>query len=236
MPVNRLWQLGAALVALGALALGWFLGVSPALDARATSTSQLASLQSANDQTALRIAKLAKDKQQLPQLQQQLAGLLTSVPTSADIPDFVNQINAAASQSGVTVTSIGVSDATPFQPVAPPAGSAAPTASSTTATGSTPTPSPSPTVAPGMPPVTDALVDSKSMAVIPVDIAATGTLTQSLDFVKAMQSGARLYLVTKVATNPLSGTETASTGQFTVTLSGTVYTLTKTTSQPAATK
>jgi hypothetical protein len=217
MPVNRLWQIGAALVALGALALAWFLGVSPALTDHESAVAQLASLTSTNDQTALKIAKLAKEKQQITQLQDQLASLHGSVPTSADAPGFVNEINAAATQSHVTVTGITVSDAQQYKAATPPANTSTPSS----------TASPKPTVAPGMPPVTDGLITSDTMAVIPVDITATGTLSQTLDFVKALQFGTRLYLVTKVSTNPVGGDLTGPNDQFTLTMSGSIYALTK---------
>jgi Tfp pilus assembly protein PilO len=235
MPVNRLWQIGAAIVAVGALALAWFLGVSPAMAAHESAAAQLASLKSTNDQTVAKIVQLAKAKQQLPQLQQQLADLRGSVPTDADAPGFVTEINAAASQSGVTVTGISISDAQPYKPATAPAnsGSSSSTSTATPAPGSTP--APTPTVAPGMPPVTNSLITDSTMAVIPVSITATGTLSQSLDFVKALQFGTRLYLVTNVSTNPVGGEATGPNDPFTLTLSGSIYALTGSAAQASAT-
>jgi Tfp pilus assembly protein PilO len=219
MDSNRLWQIGAALAAVGALALGWFFGVSPALDAKSSSDSQLATVQDTNATTSAEIAKLEAAKRQLPKLQSELDALLSSVPASDQTPAFVDQLDAAAQASGVAVTGIKISDAQQYKPATPPQGAAAPAA--TPAAGATP----KPTVAPGMPPVTSPLITSKSLAVTPVDVTVTGSYAQSLAFVKAAQFGERLYLVTKIAVTPQAATGDAAAA-MTTTLSGYIYTLT----------
>jgi len=215
MDTKRIWQLGAAILAIGILALGWFVGVSPQLDAASESSQQTAALRAANDQTQLVINGLAAQQKKLPDLKAQLAALLTSVPDSAALPPFVDELNAAATAASVQITGINVSDPQAYQPVAGAA--PAPTAAAT--------PAPTPTAAAGMPPVTNPLITPQTMAVIPVSVTIKGPYANTLAFVKQLQSGARLYLVTTLTTSQDKAGDPGD-GAVVVTVSGFVYALT----------
>jgi Tfp pilus assembly protein PilO len=215
MDTKRIWQLGAAILAIGILALGWFVGVSPQLDAASESSQQTAALRAANDQTQLVINGLAAQQKKLPDLKAQLAALLTSVPDSASMPPFVDELNAAATAASVQITGINVSDPQAYQPVAGTAPAPAATAA----------PTPDPTAAAGLPPVTNALITPQTMAVIPVSVTIKGPYANTLAFVKQLQSGARLYLVTTLTTSQDKSGDSAD-GAVAVTVSGFVYALT----------
>lgn len=235
MDVKRIWQLGAAVVALGILALGWFLGVNPQLDAAAQAAGQTSSLAMTNDQTQITIGGFATQQKKLPQLEAQLSSLLRSVPDAELIPSFITELNEAATGASVRITGIDVSDPQQYQPAT------APSTSSTTSTSSTATPTPAPTTAAtpapaatatpaatpqaGMPPVTSPLITAQTMAVIPVAVTVSGSYADTLAFVGAVQKGTRLFLVTKLTTSQDSSAA-ASNGDVTVTVSGYIYSLT----------
>jgi Tfp pilus assembly protein PilO len=217
---NRIWIAGAVIVALGIVALGWLLGVQPQLDARTSAQDARAAVASTNQQAATRAAQLAKEAQNTDQLTATNDTLKKSVPSAADVPAFVDEVNSAAEAAGVVVTGISVAAAQPYQaPTAAASGSSATTA--------TPAPSAAATPAAGMPPFTDSRINDKTMAVIPVTIDAKGEYLKVLDFVKALQTGERYYLATGISTSAdTSGDQ--PTGAVTAELTGSIFALTPT--------
>lgn len=228
MSPNRLWTLGAAVLALCVAALGYFFGISPQLAARSTAQSTLASVQTSNAQLAEKVSALASESRKLSTLQAQFDALSNALPSSSATPSFVTQLGAAASSSGVTLAGITISDAAPY---AAPAAPAAPAASSSAA--ATPAPTSQAAASAGMPPFTSSEVTGNTLAVIPVTIQATGSYAAVLRFVKAVQNMQRYYLVTGITTSPgtgsgagsTTGAATASNG-VTASLTGDIFSIT----------
>lgn len=211
--VNRLWMLGAVIVAIGLAALGYFFGVSPQLSARATAASTLASVQTSNTALAAKVGTLAGESRDLGTLRSHYDALNTALPDSSATSGFVSQLGSAATSSGVTLSNLTISDAAPY---AAPVAAAAPAPTSSSAA----TPAPQPTAPAGMPPFTSSEVTGSTLAVIPVTVNATGSYANALRFVKAVQNLQRYVLVTGITTSPASGSG------VTVSITGEIFAIT----------
>ncbi len=243
MDKNRLWIIGSVLAMVIIVALGWFLGIAPQLAGAAAADTQRAGVEAVNAQHRAELARLKRDFSHLGTLNGQLASLSESVPSDSAMPAFVNEINAVASATGVTVTGFSVADAKPYAPVQPP-GAAAPASSSATPSPSaspaaTPTPSPVPAPVAGMPPVTSPKLTAANFSSLAVTLLVQGDYQQILSFVNGLQEGKRLFLVdgiTTTAAPPPSGTSSskAATGSDKASISGLVYVVTPTTAATAS--
>ncbi|WP_345761934.1 hypothetical protein [Diaminobutyricibacter sp. McL0608] len=207
MDKNRLWIIGAAIVIVAIVAVGWVVAVQPQLDAVAAADTQRQSVDQTNAASRAALVKLQADFKNIDQVKAKVADLSKSVPTEAAIPAFVDELNALAAANGVTVSGITVSDALAYKPVAPPVAAA----STDTSSSSTPTPSPSPSSTPapaapvaGVPPVTSPLITPANFAAIPVTVDVLGPYANVLNFVKGAQSSGRLFLVTSLSTTASS--------------------------------
>jgi Tfp pilus assembly protein PilO len=205
MDKNRLWVIGSVLVMVIVIALGWVVGVQPQLTATAAAHAQLAEVEQTNAAHEASLAKLKKDFTGIDALKQQLDSLSKSVPFGTNVPAYVDQLDALATASQVTLKSLTVADAVAYTPVAP----VAPTvqaAASGAAAPATPTPAPTPTEtaapvpAPGAPPVTNAKITADNFASLAVTISISGTYGNVLNFVNGLQTGPRLFLVTGLTT------------------------------------
>ena len=227
MDKNRLWIICSVLVMALVLAGGWFLGVQPQLAAIADAQSQTASVQGTNDQYAQAIAKLKKESEDLPALKKKLASLAASVPEGSAVPAFIDQLNALYTSSNVVCVDQSFSDAVAYSPVAPPAAAAAPAGSQTPSPSASaaPTPTPAPTAAAGVPPVVNSLITATNFAARPVSVTVRGQYADILTFVKGLQSGPRLFLVTSLSTAPTAGAD-AAPGTLDAKVAGYVFSLT----------
>lgn len=246
MDKNRIWIIGSALLMAIVVALGWFLGVAPQLTAAAQAEAQRAGVQALNVQQEATLASLKKDYAKLGAMNAELSDLSASVPSDTDTPAFVDEVDAVAVAAGVTVTGIKVADATPYEPVSPPAsagGAATPPPTSTPTPGATPTPSATPTPKPtpiaGMPPVTSPKLTSANFSSLAVTLTVKGTYAQGLAFVNGIQTGKRLFLVSGITTSAASsGSGTASkpsAGEETITVTGLIFVVTPTSPTAAPT-
>jgi Tfp pilus assembly protein PilO len=107
---RSLWMVGAGVVALLLLLVGWMLLISPQLDAASASRAEE---QETIDSTTLlraRVASLAEDHANLATLQSELDTLHTQFPTGLDLTDFVRRLAAMAEASGASVQSVSRSE------------------------------------------------------------------------------------------------------------------------------
>ncbi|GAA1440198.1 type 4a pilus biogenesis protein PilO [Leifsonia poae] len=224
MDKTRLWAIGAALLMVVVVALGWVVAVQPQLDAASAADAQTATIQTTNAQSAAALEQLKKDYKNLPALQDKLTALQKSVPADQSIPAFVDELYAIAAQNGLTITNWTAADAQAYKTVTPPAAAApAPTASPSA------TPTPAPSVAPtapvaaanaGVPPVISALITPANFAAVPITVSVNGPYENILAFLHGTQTGQRLFLVTGFSSAP----STTSPG-FDGTVSGLIYVL-----------
>jgi hypothetical protein len=183
-------MLGVALVALAAVALGWVLGISPLLTQADLASSQA---QAADSQNAAQQASLVKLKGQydkLPELNAELKKLQLAVPETANLDDFLDQLQAIAQSTGVSITTFTAAEGTLY-------------GGGTAAAPAAPAPTPTATPAPGGASATSAASGTTASAGItnrlfsvPVTVAVKGTPEQVMAFTDASQKGIRFFLVT----------------------------------------
>lgn len=228
MSKNRLSLLLAIMSMVVVAVGGFFLAVQPQLAQTAAARAQTDTVNATNGASRTELARLRVQAAKLPAMQQELAARAASVPDSADVSPFLVELNAIAAASGMEVSSFTASDATAYSPVvaaqSSPAASAAPSASA----GSEPSASataavPAAPVAPSI--VTSPSITAKNLSVIPVTVAVDGTFEQALAFVKGVQAGSRLFLITSISSAEKSGDDGAATTASTWTFGGSIYVL-----------
>lgn len=191
---NRLWTIGAVTAMIILLVAGWFLGAQPFITAAAAADSERVGIEAQNTAQEGEIARLTAENKDISKIQAEYADLLTSIPSSSNSAAFIDGLNGLASSSGVQVTAITVSDSTAYtvpasaEVVAPPTDGSTPAPESTEA--------PAPVVPTGGVAATSPLITPENFVGIKVGVDLKGGYPQVLSFVKGLQSGKRLVLVT----------------------------------------
>jgi Tfp pilus assembly protein PilO len=220
MDKNRIWTIGSVLLIVAVLGLGFLLGVQPQLAAIATANTERAAVEATNAAAEAKLAALKKQFEGIDELKTELATLVESVPTGANAPELVDQLDALAKGVGVTLTSITVADAQPYTPVEAVAAPApAPDPESDQASADAVVVVPEPVAPPGAPPHTNPQVTPGNVAVLQVPVSVKGSYAQVLDYVNGLQSGKRLFLVTSLSTTASS----ENNGIVEATIGGLVY-------------
>jgi len=219
------------LVALmgGLVLAGWFLVAQPQLASASDSNTQLEAQEAQIATSQSNLQHLRDQKGRLTQLSAQLASLQTSIPADLASSPLVAGIDREASAAGVVITDISVDDPKTYAP-APPAtggsaasGSAQPTASASPSP--TPSATPAATAAPytlrmkSYAPRTDSRITAANFIPIPVSITVKGQWGPTLQFVKNLQSGERLYAVGTLGTK----TDPDDPSTYTTIVSGYVF-------------
>ncbi|TFD30319.1 hypothetical protein E3T40_15055 [Cryobacterium sp. TMT1-19] len=218
MDLNRLWVFGTVILIGAAAVLGWVLGVAPKLDEAQLADADREIVETQNSAYEAQVSTLKKKFDSIVSLRTDLSSLRMAVPSAAEIPDFVAQLDTIAQQHQVTLTSILVSDAQPYVPVvavAPVEPVAEPAEESQPA----PTPAPiavaAPTaaeVAAALAPQPNELITGTNFVSVPISLSVTGSYGNVLDFLESLQKGTRLVMVTTFATSEGSATTPASGG------------------------
>lgn len=225
MSRNRL-SLLLAVLAMAVVAVGgFFLAVQPQLAQTAAAHTQTASVEQTNDTSRRELARLREQAADLPAMKRDLSTRATSVPDTARLSAFIDELNTIAAASGMQVSSFTASDATAYSPAvaAEPAaagqGGATPSASPSATAGAAPSAPQAPSL------VTDAAVTGQNFSVIPVTVAVDGSFDQALQFVKGVQDGDRLFLITTVSSAEKSGDDGAASSSSSWTFGGSIYVL-----------
>lgn len=201
------------------VAAGWFLVAQPQLAAADTANTSLAGVQTQIAATQANITRLVGEQKKLPALTKDLAALRLSIPAAAESSAYINGLDALAASSGVTITDLTLNDPVVYSSPAP----AAPAAGAGGATPSpTPTPSPSATKAAaptGWTPPSDPRITGANFIAIPVSVTTLGDWPTTLTFLKGLQSGQRLFLITGLTT------ELQTSGDLKATAKGYIYVL-----------
>ena len=203
------------------VAIGYFVVAQPQLATAATAGDQLTGARAQIAASQATIIQLKKEQEKLPELKTQLASLQQSVPTDAQISSYIEGLNSLATSSGVSITGITVSAGVAY---VPPVVVAAPAATTTP----TPSPSPSATAAAEPPasagptvwtPTTDPTITGQNFVAIPVSVTLTGQSDNAHSFIKGLQSGTRLFLVSAITI----AADSASPNSVTATIAGYIY-------------
>lgn len=169
---NRLWILGAALLVVVIVAMGWFLGVSPKLSEAGTADQQRAAAEAKNVIHEKEVATIKKQYEQLPELKSQLTALREALPTNDDLSTFLGELHQKEQSNGVVLTSFVASDAKPYAPVVKPATDVS---------------------------TTNPLVTPENFVAIPIELDVVGAQANIMNFIEGVQIGERLFLVTELA-------------------------------------
>ena len=216
MERNRIWMFGAVLVVGVALVLGWLLGISPQLEGLQAARTERLAVEAQNVVYDSQLDALKNDFEDIDGVQGKLAELRTSVPTGAQLPEFVAEVDALAAQNGLSLSGMTVADAEPYEPlatvvpvdaaVADPAATD-PAATDAAATDDAAASAPVAPVAPAapeavmaVPTVTNELITAANFVTVPVTITLVGGYDQVLDFLDGLRRGERLVSVSAVST------------------------------------
>ena len=90
---SRMWVLGAGLLTVAIVAMGWFLGVAPKLDQADAADQQRADVAAQNVVHQNEVTKIKKQYEQLPQLKSELAVLRSAVPADDDLSTFLGELH-----------------------------------------------------------------------------------------------------------------------------------------------
>ncbi|MBT2501973.1 hypothetical protein [Curtobacterium sp. ISL-83] len=242
MSRNRM-SLLLAVVAMAIVAVGgFFLAIQPQLAASAAARAQTRTVQTSNDANRAELSRLSAQAAKLPAMRRELTARTASVPAGADLPAFIDELDGVAASSGMQVSSFTSSDAVAYAPATPAlaagaaAGGASATPSPGPSTGTSASAAPAVPVAPVAPTaVTNPSITGENLSVIPVTVAVDGSFDQALAFVRGMQSGARLFLITTISSTATSGDGGSASNNSTWTFGGSIYVLDTSTSTATGT-
>lgn len=241
MDKNRMWILGSAIVMVGVLVLGWFIGIQPQLAAKALNDVQRYSVEAENGATEAALTVLKADFDNIDALRTELATLRGSIPAVAGISAFLTEVDAIRASSETTVTSISVADPVaytmPATAVVVPEVPAEVPAEGTEAEPEETTDAVAPEVptgpvAPLVP--TDPAITEGNFVAIPISLVIEGSYASGLDFVDKLQHGTRLFMVTNFTSSPRDGAAAPEEGaedagpveaDATTTITGYIYAL-----------
>jgi hypothetical protein len=196
MKNNRLWAIGATVLIVALLAGTWFIGVAPQLASATKSAFERVSVEAVNRGHEQTLAMLEEQFEDIESLRKDVEDLRKEVPTAAEQPALIDQIQALAAEHGVIVNNIGFAEPTPY-----------------VAGDSTD------------PEVSEAMgsLASSNFIVIPVTMSVKGPEASVKAFLKELQTGTRLFLVYEIS---LDGTdEDPATDEVLLTLSGQIFVL-----------
>lgn len=211
MDKNRLWVIGAVIVIGAIVVLGWLLGISPKLSEVRANESQRDTTLAQNAAYEAQIVSLKREFENIDALKGDLSDIQQAVPSAAEIPALVAELNSIAASSQVVISGFTENDAQAFDPAllavavpaAPTTAADAPKAAADTATTSV-----------------DPRITATNFVAIPLSITVDGPYNAVLDFVSGLQHGRRLVMV-----NAVSTTVPTAEGTVTGTLTAFVYVL-----------
>lgn len=185
--VEKLWIAGGALVVLIVAALAWFVVVNPKLGDARDADARTEQAQTANAVLNARVQRLRTKSDAQAAIQQALRSVREALPTSAAVDVFTSQLSEDAQRAGVTITSIVAS------PPVPVVGTGTPTAGTS----------------PSGQGVAGSGVAGRLFSVH-VALVSDGPSAAQQTFLRSVQDGARVALVTSVSVAPSSTSQANS--------------------------
>jgi Tfp pilus assembly protein PilO len=191
MTRTKAWIAAIALMAVVIVLLGWFTGIEPKLAEARKADNERASVATINEAHETTVLALRKLDDRLPELEKELAALRVALPTDPAVSTLLGQLNELASESAVGIESITAGTPLELTPAAPMPGEV-----------------PAPADAPADPPVADEpATDAPAAAApvapvrtdivsIPVTVIVSGETDALAAFLRSVQYGPRLFLVT----------------------------------------
>jgi len=221
---NRIWTIGSLTLIIVLIAGGWVLGAQPFVTAATAADVERANLEQQNAVHQASIAALAQENENLASVQAEYAALQKSIPSTTDSSAYIKGLDALAADAGVQISGITVGSPTAYTV---PASAAQAAAAAAAATSPTPTSTEAP-VAPapvGSVAVTSPLITPENFVGVQVGVTVLGSYDSVLSFMNGLQTGQRLFLVTKFTStrNADAGDSDAVSAQ----IDGLIYVLKK---------
>ena len=182
---NKTWVISAILAIVAIVGGGWLVGIQPQMSATGEANQKRATAQLQNATSQALLVILRKDYEGINKFKQQLNSLRVAIPSSAEIPTFVTELNSLAISNQIIVKSISVNDAKPYLPAVASSGSAQ---SATT----------------------NSKITSANFILIPVQLSVSGPYAKVLDFVHQVQIGSRLFFVSMLSSSGSTDTKGTS--------------------------
>ncbi len=113
---SKTWLLLAALVSVGILALGWFMGVSPKLTEMGDANQQRETVEAGNQRQEAKLAQLKSEFAKIDDFKAELAKAQLGLPPGDDLPTFLGQLHQLEASSGVLLTKFTASDGQKYIP------------------------------------------------------------------------------------------------------------------------
>lgn len=186
---------------LGSVAIvvaSWFLAINPTLSAASEVRAQTTQVKSQNDALAVKVAKLKADFAKLDDYKSQLTAMRKQIPTTAELSDYLRQLDGIAAAHAVTVTAVAPGSPTAVVAKAAQAPAPAPAATATPTPGASATPVP--TAAPNAGAAAAGAAAASAIPAgftdIPLSVTVLGSYDNTLAFLNDLQSATpRLFLV-----------------------------------------
>lgn len=144
---NGLWYLGAVVVAALLGILGWFLLISPEVDATAEARENTELARDQNDLLEIQIARMQALEQEAPQWREEIAKISMDLPPMPDEPEVIRLLVSTIEDAGLPVTGITYGRPTEIAPVLSTA-DVLPPEEDAPAEGANPSATPNPTPSP----------------------------------------------------------------------------------------
>jgi hypothetical protein len=109
----RVWSFATVIVVIIAVALGWFLGISPKLAEAAQYDSERLAVQGQNEVARAVIAQLEADFERIDELRDELAQLRSEFPTQAEYDDAVEEFITTIVAEGVVLQNLQINEPSP---------------------------------------------------------------------------------------------------------------------------
>lgn len=219
--MDRLWSLGAGLVAIAVVAGAWFGTVSPSLDDAATADSDRSNVEMQNSIHETRLAGLEEAASRMGEFAAARDELTEGIPADVEYAAFLREVQRLAAETGVVLQAVTTGEAmlyvspveeAPEPEAEPEAESDAATEAETESTdGAEQTTDAAADSAaatqvtaadgelPAPVPYSDPLISPDNFAAIPVSVSAEGEADALFEFLRRLQTGARLISVSTVS-------------------------------------
>jgi Tfp pilus assembly protein PilO len=216
MQTHRILSLGSILAMLLIPVMGWFLVAQPQLAAASAADQQRADIDAQIAESAAVVAKLKADSANLPALEAELDALRGSIPASVDPSGYLDGLGVLAARTGVEISGLTVGEPLAYSPAIPPVDPGAADAAGDAAAEDEQVDAAPPVVVDDPAIVTNALITSENFVAIPVSITVDGAYSHILSFVRGLQTGDRLFLVStlSVTTSDGDAAKSAAIGGF----------------------
>src|SRR5829696_5449514 len=106
MTATRKWTVGAAMVCILILIVGWFLLIAPKRAEVAALDADTQSQLDENSRLETEKAVLEQEFKDLPQKQAELAAIQTKLPETQELPSYIRELQTLGDKAGVTLTSL----------------------------------------------------------------------------------------------------------------------------------